>query len=222
MSRGGVFCVPTHTWDNLGTDKITLDLTKHETNLGAFTQVALDDSRAFRTENPTHSCVLFGDLLDVTELATEELDVKTPTSPLSIYGKLHDRDAYVLLVGVDQNSNTYLHSVEEMLGIPNRVEQHPTRVSVKRTDGEILYRDVYMFDESVHGDVSHKFYMYEPLFRHLGAISDGFIGSAKVMLCSTRLMKQAIEYILPRCIDRDPLLFDGEIPEDIYLDAPIS
>ena len=33
--KGGIFAVPTHTWDNLGTDKITLDLTKNESNLGA-------------------------------------------------------------------------------------------------------------------------------------------------------------------------------------------
>ena len=27
---GGLLCIPTHTWDNLGFDKFTLDLTKCE------------------------------------------------------------------------------------------------------------------------------------------------------------------------------------------------
>ena len=52
---GGLLCVPTHTWGNLGTDKITLDLTKGESNLGAFAVIAANDKRGIRSANPTHS-----------------------------------------------------------------------------------------------------------------------------------------------------------------------
>ena len=37
--RGGLLCVPTHTWNNLGEDRFTLDMTKCESNLGAFPSV---------------------------------------------------------------------------------------------------------------------------------------------------------------------------------------
>jgi len=37
---GGLFIVPTHTWANLGTDKITLDMTAPWSNLGAFSLIA--------------------------------------------------------------------------------------------------------------------------------------------------------------------------------------
>ena len=215
--RGGLLCVPTHTWSNLGTDNITLDLTKCETNLGAFPTVALCDSRGIRSLNPTHSVVVFGDRERINELISDDEFVKTPTSPESAYGKLYALGGYVLLVGVGQNSNTYLHSVEEMLDLPNRVEKSVTKVSVKYKDGSLRFSELYMFDESVHGDVSHKFYMYEPAFRAHGAIRDGMIGDAPVQLCDARIMKECIELMASRAPGRDPLLYANEIPREIYI-----
>lgn len=216
-SHGGMLCVPTHTWSNLGTDNITLDLTKAETNLGAFPSVALQDPRGIRTDNPTHSMVVFGDDDRIREFVKGEINVKSPTSPESCYGKLCRSNSYVLLVGVGQNSNTYLHFVEESLNLPNRMEKRTTPVCVKYPDGRVVHSELYMFDESIHGDVSHKFYMYEPAFRAHGAIRDGMIGNAPVQLCSTVRMRDCIELMASRAPGRDPLLADGEIPEAYYL-----
>lgn len=215
-SAGGLFCVPTHTWDNLELGICTLDLTKHESCLGAFPNVALLDPRGIRSHNPTHSMVVFGNRERALDFISGEIDVKTPTSPQSCYGKLADENGYVLLVGVDHNSNTYLHSVEEMLDLPSRVVDSQTRVSIKLADGSMVYRDMYMFDESVHGDVSHKFYMYEPAFRYHGAIKDGYIGAAPVQLCSAGIMKEALRIMADRAPGRDPLLYEEEIPKFLY------
>ena len=57
--EGGLFCVPTHTWHNLGKD-ITLDMASDESCLGAFASVAIRDPRGIRSENPCHSLVVFG------------------------------------------------------------------------------------------------------------------------------------------------------------------
>ena len=215
-SHGGMLCVPTHTWSNLGTENITLDLTKLETNLGTFPSVALQDPRGIRTENPTHSMVVFGERDRVLDFIKDERHVKTPTHPDSCYGKLCSSDSYVLLVGVGQNSNTCLHSAEEMLNFPDRMEKTATHVSVKYPDGSIRESELYMFDESVHGDVSHKFYMYEPAFRAHGAIKYGVLGEADVQLCSTLKMRACLELMASRAPGRDPLLVSGEIPISYY------
>ena len=215
-SHGGMLCVPTHTWSNLGTDRVTLDLTKRETNLGAFPTVALHDPRGVRTENPSHSMVVFGDNERVLEFIKDEKKVKSPTSPDGCYGKLCNTDSYVLLVGVGQNSNTCLHSVEEMLDFPNRMDKEPTPVSVKYPDGSVLFSELYFFDHSVHGDVSHKFYKYEPAFRAHGAIKDGMIGNAPVQLCSTLKMRDCLMLMMTRAPERDPLLCADAIPESYY------
>ncbi|MBR7116296.1 MAG: AAC(3) family N-acetyltransferase [Clostridia bacterium] len=220
--KDGVLIIPTHTWDNLYTDNITLDLTKREANLGAFPLVALNRTDGLRTDNPTHSAVMFGNREMIDRLADGEFCVDTPTSPESLYGKLYREGGYVLLVGVDQNSNTYLHSVEEMLNFPDRMVADRTKVSVKYKDGTLKYTSIRLFDESVHGDVSHKFYKYEPAFRYHGAIKDGKIGSAKVQLCSCVRMKEVLELLGQRAPAGDPLLFEGEIPEKLFLNKCFS
>ena len=216
-SRGGVFCVPTHTWDNLFLECDTLDLGKKESCLGAFPNIALADSRGIRSCNPTHSIVAFGDEKRINELIKDELFIDTPTAPNSFYGKLCQPNAYVLLVGVGQNSNTYLHSVEEMLDFPNRMVDERTPVSVRYSDGRVEHRSMRMFDESVHGDVSEKFYRYEPAFRHFDAIEDFRIGDAAVQLCSTVRIKEAMTVMTNRSELRDPLAHGDVIPECLYL-----
>lgn len=215
--KDGVLIIPTHTWDNLFTDNITLDLNKKEANLGAFPLVALSHNDGFRTDNPSHSVVMFGNKKMIDLLADGEFYVDTPTSPAGLYGKLYNEGGYVLLVGVDQNSNTYLHAVEEMLDYPDRMVSDGTKVSVKYTDGTIKYTTVRLFDHAVHGDVSHKFYKYEPAFRYHGAIREGMIGNAKVQLCSCVIMKEVLEVLGQRAPGGDPLLFDGAIPESMFI-----
>ena len=77
---GGLFCLPTHTWHNYG-KPITLDLASSESCLGTFPCVALRDGRGLRTENPSHSMVIFGDRDRATQFAKHDLDITSPTSP---------------------------------------------------------------------------------------------------------------------------------------------
>ena len=206
-SRGGVLIIPTHTWDNLGKDCPTLDLTKKEANLGAFPLVALNDPRGYRTDNPTHSAVIFGDRSEAIRLSSNESKVDTPVAPDSIYGRLYDEDGYVLLVGVTLNKNTYLHSVEEALDFPDRMLSEYTDVSVKYSDGSLEHRRIRLFDESVHGDVSHKYDIYEPIFREAGAISDYLIGEAPVMLCSCKIMRDSLAEFADSIPESDPITY---------------
>lgn len=216
-SRGGLLCIPTHTWMNLGTGRITLDLTRHETCLGAFPTVALADPRGIRSLNPTHSMAVFGDRKRVIDFIDGEISLQTPTSPMSCYAKILEQGGYVLLVGVGQNSNTCLHSAEEIANLPNRILPELTDVSVKLQDGEIIKTQLHMFDESVHGDVSEKFYMYEPAFRYHAAIKDGFIGEAPVQLCNGAVMKDVILLMASRAPGGDPLACGDTIPEHLYV-----
>ena len=57
---GGLFCIPTHTWHNLDKD-ITLDMNDSGTCLGLLPDLAAADERGIRSQNPTHSMVVFGD-----------------------------------------------------------------------------------------------------------------------------------------------------------------
>ena len=213
--EGGLFCVPTHTWNRIG-EEITLDVADPRTCLGAFSDLAVRSGLGIRTENPTHSMVVCGDAERARKFAEGEIDVPSGTSPESCYGKLFDMNGRVLLVGVGQNKNTYLHCVDEMLKTPDRMSEEPTRLTVKRLTGEIVERDITFYDESRYGDVSLRFAKYELPFRYLRCITDGFLGDAPAQLCDARGMKEAMELIYSRCGGSDPMSDDLPIPPAWY------
>ena len=94
--EGGLFCVPTHTWDRLG-QEITLDLNDSHTCLGAFSDLAARDPRGIRSLNPTHSMAVFGDPRRAEAFVRGESEVCSGTAAESCYGKLFHEGGTVLL-----------------------------------------------------------------------------------------------------------------------------
>lgn len=215
-AEGGLCCFPTHTWHLIGLDVPTLDLTKHETCVGALTRLALEDGRGTRTLNPTHSMVVFGDPARVAAFVADEEKQVTHTSPRGCYGKLYEEDGYVLLLGVGHKANTYLHCVEEMLDVKGRLAPEPVSVSVRYPSGETVHRRVYTFDETKNGDVSLRFPKFEPAFRAHGCIADGKLGDAPTQLCSARGMRAVLETVWARAGGRELLGDDEPLDSILY------
>ncbi len=214
---GGLLCVPTHTWDNLGKPGVyTLDMTKAESNLGTFSLIAAKDPRGIRSENPTHSMMVFGDRKKAEEFISNEAFVKTPTSPDSCYGKIYDMGGKILLTGVAQDKNTYLHTVAEMLNIENRMAKTPISVSVKLKNGDIKNRELYLFDCSYTDDISLLFPKYDTAFRYHSAVEYGFIGRAPCQLCDAVKLYDTVRLILERSGGKDPLEYPDAIPQSWY------
>ena len=212
---GGLFCVPTHTWHNLDKE-ITLDVESDDNCLGAFSTVALRDPLGVRSENPCHSMVVFGDRKKAQAFVKDELNVPTPTAPNSCYGKLFDMDGYVLLAGVAHNKNTFLHTVDEMLNIPNRMDGKTIPMAVRKKDGQVVKRELRIFYTDYTEDISYRFTKYETAFRYHRCITDGFLGNAPAQMCSARKMKETIELIYQNCGDADPLADEEAIPQKWY------
>lgn len=212
---GGLFCIPTHTWDRLKAE-IVLDLSDPKTCLGAFSDLAAADARGIRTENPTHSMMVFGDRARAEEFAKGEIEVCSGTAPESCYGKLCEMGGTVLLVGVAHNKNTYLHCVEEMLGMPDRLSEQLYEMKIRRTTGEIVPCQGHRHSSSLTKDISQRFPKYETAFRYYGAIADGFVGNAPTQACDARLMKEVMSLILSRCDGVDPLADERAFPPKWY------
>jgi len=214
-AEGGLFCVPTHTWHRLGED-VVLDMASDENCLGAFSSVALRDGRGVRSENPTHSMVVFGDRERAEQFIRDDAHVKTPTAPESAYGKLFSEGGYVLLAGVSQNKNTYLHAVAEILELPNRMEKEYYKVGVIGSDGARTDRDFKLFCADFSDDVSHRFEKYDMAFRYHGCIKDGSVGNAPTQLCDAHKMKETVELIFRNSDGVDPLATEEPIPPRWY------
>ena len=221
--NGGLLCIPTHTWANLGrSDVITLDLAEPSTCIGTLPNLAAKRTDACRSVHPTHSMAVFGD--GAKEFASGEELFDSPADPRGCYGKIYEKGGYILLVGVGHNRNTYLHCVEEMLGVENRLDKNIRRVTVRCADGIIEERFTRgHFTEGVR-DISTGFPKYEPAFRYHGCITDGYVGNAPTQLCSARKMAAVMKLIYQKSggaellISQDPIpkeYYEGELCEDV-------
>lgn len=214
-AAGGLLCIPTHTWGFMRR-RITLDMTAHETCLGALSNIAAADSRGIRSENPTHSMVVFGERSRAEKFVENELFVSSGTSPESCYGKIYREGGHILLVGVSHGRNTYLHCAEEMIDMPNRLSAEPREVTVRLASGELVLRKVRTHRTDYTSDVSLRFVKYEMPFRYHGAITDGFIGDAPTQLCDARIMKDVLELIFKNSGGADPLIDEKPISPSLY------
>ncbi|MBE5732532.1 MAG: AAC(3) family N-acetyltransferase [Clostridiales bacterium] len=213
--KGGLLCIPTHTWMNFNKE-ITLDVSDPNTSLGAFSSVAVLDKRGIRSKNPSHSMVVFGDRDRACEFIKDELDIDSGTHPNSCYGKIYRDGGYILLVGVAHNRNTYLHCVEELIGMSNRLAKEAENVTVKTEDGQVVKSKIRPHRTDFTSDVSLRFVKYETAFRYHGAIVDGFVGNAPTQACDARIMKDVMELIYKRGNGVDPLLDEKSIPPMLY------
>ena len=214
-AEGGLFCVPTHTWRNIGKE-IVLDMSDPNTSLGVFSNIAVADPRGVRSQNPTHSMVVFGDRKQAENFVNDDRFILSGTAPESCYGKLYRMGGYVLLVGVSHNRNTYLHCVGEMLGIPNRMADEPRTLNVRLETGEVIPRQMRGYRSTAAADISTRFPKYETAFRYHGAITDGFIGNAPTQLCDARIMKETVERIFKNSNGTDSLADERALSPKLY------
>lgn len=206
--KGGMVSFPTHTWN-----RNILELDKTETCMGMLSKLALQRTDGVRSLNPTHSMIIFGD--DAAEYAKWDENILSPTSPVGCYGKLYDTDGYILLVGVGQEKNTYIHAVEEQLGIPNRCTKEFYNTVLIDSLGSVIHKPMHFIFEKL-GDISYYFGKLEPAFRYNDCIVDGKIGDAKVQLCSAKKIRQVLELIHKNSNGQEFLLDNQPLPMEWY------
>ena len=221
---GGLLCIPTHTWDNVKVkitkeeliEKPTLDMNSSWTCIGTFPSIAAAHPEAHRSEHPTHSMAVFGDAECAENFIKDDAFAVSSADPKGCYGKIYENGGYILLLGVGHNKDTYIHFVEDLLGIENRLSSEPRDNSVKRKSGEIVFRKVRITHAEGIGDVSQYYGKFEPAFRYHGAIKDGIIGNAPVQLCDARKIKEVVELVYKRANGLEILADNAPLDEKLY------
>ena len=209
---GGLLCIPTHTWD-----KCELDLTKAESCIGVLPTVAAAHPKGTRTLHPTHSMAVFGDEEKVKEFIKDEQNVTTPTSPDGCYGNLYKMGGYVLLIGVGQDKNTFIHCLEEYLKVPERLTEDKITCKIIHPDKKETSKEIYWFYTDKIPDVSENFVKLEKAFRHHNAIEDYVLGNAKIQLCDCVKLKEVLTLIYQRNDGKELLADKSELDERLYI-----
>lgn len=172
----GTLIMPTFNFDfNKGQP---WDVRSTPSQMGVLTELVRKDPRAKRVFHPIYSFAILGKHADTLG----SLRYKSSYERNSVFGKLRDLDAKIMVVGLSYtNSMTFFHHIEQMEGVDYRfLKQFTGEVTdwdgTTRTDTfEMLVRDI---DKGVITEVDPM----GALMEQAGVIKVGRIGEAAVKL----------------------------------------
>lgn len=215
--KDGLLLLPTHTWKTVNADNPVYNPYTTPSCVGLLTNMFMKRDGVIRSLHPTHSMSGYGK--NAAEyLAGEEYN-NTPCTPGGCYDRLKEVGGKVLLVGVGHERNTYIHSVEEVLNVPNRLSDMPMELVIELfkedEDNKNKKRPHYnradgwkkCIDSNVEHDNNNKLYRKVYVRKHYNAqqphISEDFVKLNQIFLDSGVVKKVKFG-------DADSLLCDAK------------
>lgn len=222
--KDGLLLLPTHTWKTVNVDNPVYNPYTTPSCVGLLTNMFMKRDGVIRSLHPTHSMSGYGK--NAAEyLAGEEYN-NTPCTPGGCYDRLKEVGGKVLLVGVGHERNTYIHSVEEVLNVPNRLSDMPMELVIelqeesndsgklppynrddgwkKHTDNK-LCRKVYVRKHynAQQPHISEDFVKLNQIFLDSGVVRKVKFGYADSLLCDAKGMFNIVRQVIapdPECI----------------------
>ena len=148
-------------------------------------------SEAKRSLHPTHSLAGIGLLVDYLIKGHE--DSLTPCGKDSPYIKIAEIGGYILLLGVAMDSNTTIHSAEELANVPYHLQKEKTECTIIDYDGDILKRRLYLH----HWGTPRYFQKIEEPLENLHILTQIKCGNSVIRLIKSMPM---IEWLYEKLI----------------------
>jgi len=202
MSKG-LLVLPTHTWSYINADNPRFSVLDSPSCVGILPELFRKRNGVVRSWHPTHSVAALG--VEAEEFTRGDERWDTPCARGSVWGKLLDRKAEIVLLGVDLRRNTFMHGIEEWVDIPGRMTD----------DHELLYTITPGGEEIKVPSRRHcglswsqHFWKVEGVLEEGGALRRGRFGEASVMICDTVKTTE----ILTCMLTENPHLFSDNEP----------
>lgn len=201
--REGLLVLPTHTWATINASNPKYYVEDTPTCVGILTELFRKRPGVIRSWHPTHSVGALGQDAAAFVEGAERWD--TPCARGSVWGKLLDRRATILLVGVTMIRNTFIHGIEEWADIPGRLtDGHQPLVTVLEDGTEIPVPS-----RRHHGlSWSNHFWKVEEHLISKGAVHRGQLGDAEVLVCDAEKLYEEVT----RMLRINPDLFSDNEP----------
>ncbi|MBO5968845.1 MAG: AAC(3) family N-acetyltransferase [Clostridia bacterium] len=204
----GLFLVPTHTWSNVGKNQPVYDVSVTEPCIGALPRVAAFRRDGVRSLHPTHSVSAFGKR--AAEFVKGEEFSTSPCFEGGVWRRLFDERAKILLIGVGLNRNTFIHAIDEMIDLPDRLAP-PIDLTVIDYNGRH-----YSLKYQKHGKTgSENFENYRKPLQTLGALKNDKLGNAVVGIFDAVKGTEVISMLWSKA-DYDLCQELKDIPEEYY------
>lgn len=209
----GLFLVPTHTWDDVTPENPYYDVRTSIPNIGLIPRTAAFRKDGVRSLHPTHSMWAYG--ADAEAFVAGEENAPSPTPAGYCWDKVADRNAKILLIGVENNKNTFIHSVEERVGLPDRISREPYDITVVDTEGRSHTHPFYQQYCSKTEDISLFFGIFEKPMVEMGVQTFGKFGDASVRIVDAMGCRRLLTTIFKRA-EKDVFAQHTPLPENLY------
>ncbi|OJF95944.1 AAC(3) family N-acetyltransferase [Alkalibacterium sp. 20] len=201
--KEGLLVLPTHTWEYISKEKPVFDVKNSPSNVGILTEKFRQRENVCRSEHPTHSVAALG--MDAQKFTDGEYKHETACARDSVWGKIVDRKADILLIGVDLTKNTFIHGIEEWVGIPGRLKDtHDELYSILHSGKKV------QVPTRRHQGLSWSdhFWKVEEILLEEGAMKKGTFGDATVRVVDAEKTAE----LLTELLQVNPDLFSDNEP----------
>lgn len=213
----GLFIVPTHTWRNVNRDNPFFDVAETVPCIGTLPTVAAFRKDGVRSLHPTHSVAVFGK--DARDYISGEEKSATPAPVGGALSRLYEENGKVLLIGVGHERNTFLHSVDERINVPDRLHPDGFEITIKDYDGNLIRSPMFHPHYCAHSDVGISAYYpnYKEALEYTGAVTYSQLGNALVYCCDARKMTDTVIRLWENaphdlCVSHSPIEKDYYLP----------
>ncbi|GIO93856.1 AAC(3) family N-acetyltransferase [Paenibacillus lactis] len=203
--KDGLLVLPTHTWSYINADNPRFYVDRSPSYVGILPELFRKRPGVVRSLHPTHSVAALG--RESEAFTSDDHRFDTPCARGSAWGKLLDRKAIILLVGVDLRRNTFIHGVEEWVDIPGRLTDDHEQLYTVLPDGTEI-----SVPSRRHCGLSwsEHFWKVDEVLEREGAMHKGQLGDAVVRVCDAA----AVAEIITAMLKDNPDLFSDNHPLD--------
>lgn len=195
--KEGLLVLPTHTWSYINANNPKFYVLSSPSCIGILPEIFRKRPEVIRSYHPTHSVAALG--RDAAEFTADDYKFDTPCARGSSWGKLLDRKAKIMLIGVDLRRNTFIHGIEEWLDIKGRLTDTHEQLYTVLNDG----MEISVPSRRHIGHTSERYERVETILEAEGAMYKGRFGNATVRICDTVRMTE----ILVEMLKENPDLF---------------
>ena len=203
----GLLLLPTHTWRFVDEAQMVFDVRNSPCCVGILPELFRQRPGVVRSLHPTHSLAAYG--RGAAEYLAGELETTTPCAPGGCYDRLRAVHGKVLLLGVTHARNTFIHSVEEVLNVPNRLTDKPMQMTVVDEAGaqHTVYMRRHYNAQQPH--ISEDFVKLEQAYLDCGAARNTKFGDASCILCDAEGLFRVTRHVLapnPEAFVTEPVI----------------
>ena len=189
--REGLLVLPSHTYRHVKEGNPVMDVLHTKSCVGILTELFRKRDGVHRSLHPTHSVAAFGK--DAESFVAGEENMDTPCGKGGVYYKLWERDAQILLIGVNFERNTFIHGIEEWDGAIGSIKDTHADHYIINHEGNRLFAPLRRHDAPLG---SGTFCKLEPMAIQEGVMSFGKFGGATARLMRARALRAMVAPIL--------------------------